>query len=187
MGRPLRKNVAGGLTHVTMRAVDRRLIFLDDHDCSALVGFLARAVIAYDWELLAWAVLGNHTHFLVDAPQPELSDGMKLINGAYARRFNARYGRRGHLVEERFRSWVIRSEAHYFRTVRYIVLNPVRAGLCDAPGDWPWSSYRATAGLESPPPWLSVDAVWPRFGRTPDAAQAEFVAFVREGLPARVV
>ena len=186
MARPLRKYIAGGLTHLTMRAVDRRLIFLDAADSAALVHVLAKAVDRFDWQLHAWVVMGNHTHFLVDAPQPQISDGMKLINAVYARRFNSRYGRRGHLVEERFGSYLIRSEAHYFRTIRYVVLNPVRAGLCEHPAEWPWSSYRATAGLEPPPPFLDVAAVWQRFGSTPVTAQAEFAAFVREGLPARV-
>jgi putative transposase len=183
---PLRASIAGGLTHLTVRGVDRRLIFLDDYDRGAIVTGIARATNRYEWSLHAWAVLGNHFHLLVDGSQPKISSGMQLINAIYARRYNARYGRRGHLVEERFGSYVIRSEAHYFRTIRYIVLNPVRAGLCDRPADWPWSSYRATAGLERAPAFLDVEAVWVRFGPTPAAAQAEFAAFIGEGLPGRV-
>ena len=186
MPRPLRCQIAGGLTHLIVRAVDRRLIFFDAIDFAALERVLARAVDRFDWSLHAYCIMGNHFHLLVDAPQPELSDGMKLINAVYARRYNARYGRRGHLVEDRFRSWVISSEAQYFRTIRYVVLNPVRAQLCQAPEHWRWSSYRAVAGLAPPPAFIDVEAVWPRFGATPAAAKVEFIAFVRDGIPARV-
>ena len=185
MPRPLRREIAGGLVHVVVRAVDRRLIFFDADDFRALERVLGRAVQRFAWSLHAYCVMGNHFHLVVDTPQPELSHGMKLINAVYARRHNARYGRRGHLVEDRFRSWLITSDAHYFRTIRYVVLNPVRAQICQAPHEWPWSTYRATAGMDAPSAFLDVGAVWQRFGTTPGAAQAEFKAFVADGVPAR--
>jgi len=106
---------------------------------------------------------------------------MQVLNTGYSVRTNKRHGRTGHLVRNRFYSNLVEDDAHLMEAIRYIVLNPVRAGLCQSPADWPWSSYRACAGTELAHPFLSVDRVLGLFGTRPAAARAEFRAFVREG------
>ena len=102
-------------------------------------------------------LMGNHYHVVGDTPRGNLSDVMRFLNGCYARASNRRHGRTGHLFEGRFRSLVIQRESYLKRVVRYVVLNPVRAHLVTDAAAWPWSTYCATAGLQAPPDWLSVD------------------------------
>jgi REP element-mobilizing transposase RayT len=86
--------------------------------------------------------MSSHFHLLVWAPLERISDGMHWLNGAYAQRFNRRWGRVGHLFQNRFDAWVMRDERHWQNTCRYILENPVKAGLCEFADDWPWSGGR---------------------------------------------
>jgi len=106
-----------------------------------------------------------------------IGGGMQLLNGRYARRFNVRYGRVGHVFQGPYNAEPVTADSHLLEASRYIVLNPVRAGLCRDAAAWPWSSYRATAGLERHPPYLCVDWVRSLFG----SARA-FSEFVLDGL-----
>jgi REP element-mobilizing transposase RayT len=87
--------------------------------------------------------MGTHYHLVLEASRAQLSDGMRRLNGDYARRFNRRHGRRGHLFEERFSSFVLRDERHLEAAVAYVLQNPVRAGLCAQARDWQWSAAAA--------------------------------------------
>jgi putative transposase len=102
----------------------------------------------------------------------------------HPRRFNRRHGRIGHLFERRYSSVLIEREPHLLEACRYVVLNPVRAGLCETADDWRWSSFRATAGLAGVPPFLVVDWLHGQFGRDAVAARDQYVAFVNQGSPA---
>jgi putative transposase len=126
--------------------------------------------------------MSNHVHLLVELRKPTLSTGMQYLNSAYARAFNKRHGYSGHAFEARFHSSLVASERHLAATLRYIALNPVAAGLCMDPAQWRWSSYRATAGLETPPAFLATDRVRALFGAAHRAAD-EYVHFVHTGLP----
>lgn len=121
----------------------------------------------------------NHFHLLLTLSAPNLSIGMHRVNGVYARRFNERHGHTGHVFEARFSSAPLKSEEHLFEALRYIVLNPVRIGACHDPADWPWSSFRATAGLEQCPRFLAAARVRRLFGRGSAGAEL-YAAFVRE-------
>jgi len=129
-----------GYFHVTCRGVGGSHIFVDDADREAFVRLLRQASRRFGWRLHAWCLMGTHFHIVVEGPREALSGGMHRLNGLYAQRFNRRYARRGHLFEERFRSWVVEGEAYFWATVNYVLENPVRAGLCDDPRDWFWST-----------------------------------------------
>jgi putative transposase len=126
--------------------------------------------------------MDNHYHLLVETPRANLSLGMRQLNGLYARRFNLRHGRCGHVFQARFRSILVQRDSHLLRASRYIVLNPVRAGICAHPGDWASSSYRALAGSEPPRPFLCTEVLLGQFGARRASAQAAYRAFVEEGL-----
>jgi hypothetical protein len=97
---------------------------------------------------------------------------------------NQIYGRtgKGHLFKNRFHDEYIRGDAHLLEVSRYIVLNPVSAGICARPEDWPWSSYRASAGLDFAPAFLAVGELLRLFGTKPRQARMAYRAFVSDGL-----
>jgi len=110
---------------------------------------LAEATIArFSWACDAYCLMPNHFHFIVDAPLERISRGMQRLNGRWAEQFNACYGRTGHLFGERFAARVVGDEEHYEAAARYVLDNPVRAGLCERAEDWPWSGGRVRASLD---------------------------------------
>jgi putative transposase len=177
MGRQLRDQPAPGVVHVTSRGVRRGAIFVDDHDRLVFMAFLAQASDRRDWRCLAYCLMTNHFHLVLALREGTLSRGMHRLNGLFARRFNERHGHVGHLFEARFASGVVESEDHLLEVLRYVVLNPVRAGLCADPADWPWSSFRATAGIDRCPRFLAAPRVRALFapGRRGAELYAEFV------------
>jgi len=164
---------------VTARGIRRDRIFADEADRRMFMGFLAQSVYRCRWTCLAYCLMTNHYHLVLSLSGPNLSTGMHRLNGLYARRFNERHGYVGHLFEARYASIAIKSEAHFLDAIRYVVLNPVTAGLCDDPADWEWSSFRATAGLERCPRFLAAARVRAHFGRGATAAD-RYAAFVRD-------
>jgi REP element-mobilizing transposase RayT len=179
MGRPLRQQPSPGIVHVTSRGVRRAPIFVDDHDRRVFMAFLAQATYRRDWMCLAYCLMTNHFHLVLSLRDETLSRGMHRLNSVFARRFNARYGHVGHVFEARFSSVVVESEAHLLGVLRYVVNNPVRAGMCADPADWPWSSFRATAGIDRCPRFLAAQRVRALFGRGARGAE-HYAEFVRE-------
>jgi hypothetical protein len=103
---------------------------------------------------------------------------MHLLNGVYTQRFNRRHKRVGHVFQSRFKSILVEKERHLLELVRYVVLNPVRAGIVARPQDWRWSNFRATAGLAQPPSWMDVGWTLAQFAPRSGARQRyrEFVS-----------
>ena len=128
--------------HLTARGTGGVDIFVDDYDRADFVDLLKSTVTRFAWTCHAYCLMGTHYHAIVEAPQPRISAGMQRLNGTYARRYNRRHERRGHLFESRFVSWVVRDERHLTLACRYVLNNPVRAGLCGTAENWPWSSAR---------------------------------------------
>ena len=90
----------------------------------------------------------THYHLLLDVPENGLRHGMHRLNGCYAKWFNRRHGRVGHLFGERYYSGLVESDGHMLQLLRYFALNPVQAGLVTRPSEWYWGSYRGCAGLD---------------------------------------
>ena len=139
MPRILRTTLPDGYFHVTARGVERRAIYLDREDCRSFLDLFASAVRRHGWDVYAFCLMGNHYHLVIEATRAELSGGVQRLNGVYAQRFNRRHGRWGHLFGGRFASWVIETDEHLYDACRYVLENPVRAGLCERTDDWPWS------------------------------------------------
>lgn len=184
MSRPLRLDHAGALWHVTSRGNERREVFRDDEDRREFLRLLGRAVDLFGWRLHAFVLMGNHYHLLVGTPEATLSRGMRQLNGDYAGHFNRRHGRDGHVFQGRFKAVLVQRESHLLEVARYVVRNPVRAAMVKSPEEWPWSSYRATAGLEPAPAWLDASFVLEVFGTRRAAAQARYREFVADGAAA---
>jgi putative transposase len=135
-----RSHLADGYFHATGRAVFGAALFEDDLDRIDFLHLLGSTAAVLDWRCHAHCLMGTHYHLVLEASRERLSEGMRRLNGNYARRFNKRHGRRGHLFEERFASHVIRDERHLEAAIEYVLQNPVRAGLCAEGGDWQWSA-----------------------------------------------
>jgi putative transposase len=112
------------------------------------------------WRCHAYCLMPNHYHLALTTPDPNLGVGMGRLNQVYARWFNHRHDRVGHLFEQRYWSRLIEAEADFFGVAHYIVANPVRAGLAPTPEAYPWSSARAMGGLAAPSRFL--DLAWVR-------------------------
>jgi putative transposase len=154
MSRPLRIEFENALHHVTSRGDRRESIFVDDTDRVALLTLLAQACDRFDASVLAYCLMGNHYHLVLTTRQANLSMLMRHLNGVYTQRYNRRHGKAGHVFQGRFKAILVDSDAYLLSVCRYVDLNPVRAGIVPAPGDWAWSSYRAHVGEVEPPPWL---------------------------------
>lgn len=182
MARPLRLEYAGACYHITSRGNAKQSIFHDDADREMLLRVLAAAVKRFGWHLHAYCLMGNHYHLLVATPQPNLSRGMRHLNGVYTQRFNRRHERAGHVFQGRFGAILVEREAYLLELVRYISLNPVRAGIVASAEEWRWSSQRAYAGLAAAPEWLDVRPVLERFSDDPTQAPLRYRRFVAEGV-----
>ena len=186
MPRPLRPEEPNGIFHIATRSVFEGPAFTNAADRWDFIGTLARVVELCDWRCKSYCLMGTHYHLVVQTPRPNLSSGMQLLNGRYAQNFNRRHGRRGHLFDSRFYSILIKTDTHLLAALRYVARNPVTAGLCQAPADWRWSSYRAVVGLDPALRLLDVEGVLDLFSTSRDAARAEFVRLV-EGTPDAVM
>lgn len=176
-----REQRAGCIYHVSTRGNLRTPIFLDDDERARFLGFIERACDIDGLVCHAYCLMGNHYHLLVETPLANLGQAMHRINSGYVQWFNRRHSSEGHLFERRYRSWIKHGQARQMEAVRYIVRNPVRAGLCALPEQWPWSSHAATAGLRAPTPLLNVDAVRGWFG-TGGTAIERYRRWVDEGV-----
>ena len=181
MTRPLHLDYSGAWLHVFSRGVDRHDIYLDDHDRRHFLDLLGVTIPQFRWRLHAYVLMSNHYHLLVETTEPTLSRGMKKIGGEYARWFNKRHRRVGHLFQGRFKAHLIDHDEYLLSVARYIVLNPVRAHMVEDALQWPWSSARATAGAALVPPWLSTNAILGCFDpHRPAVARRLYRAFVHD-------
>lgn len=178
MGRAPRIQIGGGIYHVTTRGNRRQPIYVDGRDARAFEALLTRIVRKLEWRIHGCCLMPNHYHLVIETPEPNLSVGMQRLNGVYAKSFNYAHGFEGHLFERRFRSVVVESDAHMLELARYLALNPVRAGLCVHPAEWPWSSYAPLAGRMRPPAYLTCEHVLAQFGPDVARARARFADFV---------
>lgn len=181
MARPLRLEFHGALYHVTSRGDGREDIYLDDGDRAISLAVLAEVVQRFNWIIHAYCLMSNHYHLLVETPDGNLAQGMRQFNGVYTQRFNRRHGRVGHVFQGRYKAIIVQKDSYLLELARYIVLNPVRAGMVRNAKDWRWSSYRATAGMASPDGWFEADWVLSAFGGRKRQAQERYRAFVADG------
>jgi putative transposase len=182
--RPLRLQVAGGVFHVTARGNRRQEIFTDDRDRAYFLTLLAVVCARLQWKCHAYCLMTNHYHLMIETPEEDLSKGLHWLNFRYAQWFNLQHDFSGHLFQGRFHSVLVESNVHLIELARYIVLNPVRAGLCARAQDWKWSSYRAFAHeFVKRRTFVHVDWLLAQFGRERDRARERYRQFVEEGVP----
>lgn len=182
MARPLRIEYEGALYHVTSRGNEKREIYYDIADRRRMMHLFDVGHKRYGVIIHAFTFMSNHYHHLPETPHGNLSRMMHDVNCSYTVYFNRKYDRAGHLFQGRYRAILVQKEEYLLELVRYISLNPVRAGLVEEPEDYPWSSMKYYVGLATPPPWLDVDYILSRFGRRKKEAMRGFKRFVMQGL-----
>jgi putative transposase len=185
MARPLRLQLAGGIYHVTARGNRRQRIFRSEADFLLYLDILDRVAERFEWEVYAYCLMPNHVHLVFRTKHANIAQGMQRLHGLYAQFFNERHGLTGHLFQGRYHSELVKTERHALAVARYVVANPVRAGLCIHPAEWPWSSYRATAGLVRPPRFLDTAWLLGHLSPDPSRARAAYVEYVAERAPPR--
>ncbi len=181
MARPLRIEYPGAVYHITARGNAYQAIFLDGTDREKFLEILGQTVERFNWLCHGYCLMTNHYHLLIETVDPTLSRGMRQLNGVYTQAFNRRHDRVGHVFQGRYKAILVEKETYLLELARYIVLNPVRAKMVDAPEDWEWSSYRATAGLEETLPFLTTDWILGQFADDKEGAQRLYQRFVAEG------
>jgi putative transposase len=182
MARPLRRDYAGAVHHVFVRGNARSALAVDAEDQDRALELFGRTTARFEVLCHAWCFLPNHAHLLVTSQLGNLSRAMHWFGTSTACSFNRRHERSGHLYQGRFGSKVVEDDAYLLELARYLPLNPVRAGLCCSPEDWPWSSHAATAGLQTARWFLDPGLLIRSLGSV-----EAYVAWVEAGVDASVL
>ncbi|MBE0460490.1 MAG: transposase [Candidatus Aminicenantes bacterium] len=181
MSRPLRIEFPGAVYHITARGNERKAIFRNDQDKKSYLELLALVVKRFHWLCHGYCLMGNHYHLLIETLESNLSRGMKQLNGIYTQKFNNKYKRVGHLFQGRYKAILVEKESYLLELSRYIVLNPVRAGIVSQPEEWPWSSYCAIIGKVKKPEFLITDWILTQLGSDKIKAIEVYKNFVMSG------
>ena len=182
MARPLRIELAGGLYHVTSRGDRRENIYVTDQDRLLWLQLFSDTCERFNWVCHAWCLMDNHYHILIETMEANLARGMRHLNGVFTQTTNHLHQRVGHLFQGRYKAILVEKNSHLLELARYVVLNPVRAGMVRDVADWPWSSWQATTNCEPSPKWLDTDGIHAQFSHTRTNAAAAYAEFVREGV-----
>lgn len=174
-----RRNHPETLTyHVMARGNNKQSIFNDDADRHRFLRLLEQSTAHREWVGLGYCLMGNHVHLLLETPKVNISEGMRDLLSLYARRFNRRHGRTGHLFSERFKTVPVESDPQLQMTVRYIAQNPVRAGLVERPVEWRWNSVTHILSGDVPRGGVAVDRVLDLFHPIPKRARCRLEELV---------
>ena len=182
MSRPLRIEFPGALYHVMTRGNAGGAIFLDDQDRKKFLSILGEVVQDFDWICHAYFLMNSHYHLLIETFQASLSSGMRQFNGLYTQSFNRTHGKTGHIFQGRFKALLVQKDTYLLELCRYIVLNPVRAGIVSAAQEWEWSSYGATSGPVKRAPFLHTDWILGQFSAELPTARRAYSRFVLAGI-----
>jgi putative transposase len=167
--------------HLGSRGNFKQPIVADDFDRWMWIQLLGAVTRTTDWLILTYCLMTNHFHLVVEAGRSGVSDAMQVLNGEFSRRANGRWGRSGHLFENRFHSEPILSDAHLLAACRYVDRNPCKAGICATPDEWEWSGYQANVGAVLPPAFHAVGELLGLFAADPAKAREAYRRFVDSG------
>jgi REP element-mobilizing transposase RayT len=184
MPRKARIDIPGLLQHVIVRGIERRKIFLDDQDRGKFLARFSSLLKETSTECFAWALLDNHFHLLLRCNSAELSTFMRRLLTGYAVNFNHRHKRSGHLFQNRYKSIICEEDAYLLELIRYIHLNPLRAGMVaslEALDLYPWSGHSVLMGKNDLAGQV-VDGVLFFFGRRLFASRHKYRQFVADGI-----
>ena len=180
MPRKLRHQEADAYYHVVARGNNKQTIF-DDELRHVFLSTLRSVATSYDWRVVAFALMRNHYHLVMQIGDRGLSDGMCVLNTRFARASNLRYDRINHCLGQRFWSSHLDTPHYLLNSIRYAMWNPPRANRCADPGDTTWTSYRGSVGLDDPHPVLAIEELLTLFHTQPARARQVLAEYVHEG------
>lgn len=184
MPRKSRIDAPGALHHIICRGIERRAIFEDDFDRDNFIERLGRVLLETATPCYAWALIPNHFHILLRSGMVPVATVMRRLLTGYAVGFNRRHKRSGHLFQNRYKSILCQEDPYLLELVRYIHLNPIRAGLVAdlKPLDrYPYSGHSRLTGKVKAP-WQDIDTVLAMFGKTRGEARRRYKEFVAKGV-----
>jgi putative transposase len=180
----MRIEYSGALYHVTARGNNRSVIFKDDSDKLILLDKLKSCKDIFNLSCHAYCIMDNHYHILIETPDANLSESIHRLNSLYAQYFNKRYDHAGHVFQGRFHAILVERESYLLELCRYIVLNPVRAGIVRHPADYRWSSFNTIMGNAGSGAFLTIDWTLAQFDSDPSIARKNYLDFVMDGISA---
>lgn len=180
MPRRRRIQEAGYVHHVISRGNDQQCLFRSEQDFKHYLTLVQEAQDAYALDIYNFVLMNNHVHFLTE-PQEEgvLSKFMHKITFKYAKYYNKKHLRSGHVFEERFKDFIVQQERYFLNCLRYIDRNPFMAGLVEDPRDYSWSGHAFLAHGEKPKIDLKLHSLYLGFGADDKERQIAYSAFVR--------
>lgn len=182
MNRPLRLQYPGALYHVTARGDRQSAIFRDDADRLVWLALLERVCARHHFVVHGFCQMTNHFHVVAATLEGNLAAGMRMLNGHYSQYFNRRYDLTGHVFQGRYKAILVQKESYLLELTRYVVLNPLRAGMVSSPEAWPWSSYRYVVHGLPAPGWLDIDTILRHFSSDRGSAIELYRSFVLAGI-----
>ncbi|QWV97200.1 transposase [Geomonas nitrogeniifigens] len=184
MPRQARIDAPGACHHIICRGIERRKIFLDDSDRDRFLLRLGQVLKKSSTRCFAWALIPNHFHLLLQTGNTPISDVMRRLTTGYAVEFNHRHNRSGHLFQNRYKSILCQIDPYLLELVRYIHLNPIRAGIiCTVPELrlYRFCGHGQLLG-DKKYPWQETSEVLDRFGSNEQEARSNYENFIRDGL-----
>ena len=178
MARSLRIEYENALYHVTAHSIDEGVLFRDAADRTAFLNLLARVCEHYEISCLAWCLMTNHYHLVLQTENPNLGRAMQYLNSHFAQASNRRHGRRGPVFLRRYHPSIVESESYLMQAIRYVLLNPVKAGIVRSPGEWRWSSFRFMFDAKPALGVFRCREMLTSFSDDPDVARERFRAWV---------
>lgn len=185
MSRQLRIEYQGALYHVTARGNSKSAIFINDDDRCKFLETLDSCTKAFNYICHAYCIMNNHYHLLIETPDANLSAGIHRLNSIYAQYFNKQYDRVGHVFQGRFKAILVQRDDYLLELCRYIVLNPVRAGVVNHPGEYKWSSFSSTIdNAKLYDSFLTTEWILSQFDYDLSLAHRKYINFVIDGINA---
>jgi putative transposase len=182
MARKPRVHFPSALYHVIARGNRRQAIFLDEKDFITYLSYLSEYKSKHSFHLYAYALMKNHAHLLMAVEETPLSKVMQILQFRYTRYFNKRYRKVGHLFQGRYKAILCDKDVYLLELVRYIHLNPVRAGVVEDPKKYLWTGHLSYMG-RGKVDLLDKDLVLSQFGKSKYQALRRYRQFVLDGLP----
>jgi REP element-mobilizing transposase RayT len=179
-----RITVPGALSHIMARGIDGLTLFREDVDRHYFLDRLAGQLARTSYICYGWVLMSNHYHLVLRCSERPLDEVMRVVNSQYAKYFNGKYSRHGYLFQDRFKSIVTQDQRYLEELIRYVHLNPLRAGICksiEALDDYPWCGHSVIMGNGSCS-FQETRAIMRRFGTTTELARKRYREFIESGI-----